>query len=175
MEYLFYNCKSLIFLPDISKWDIHNVTNISYLFYNCSSLNSIPNISKWKTFNIININSLFEGCTSLTYLPDISLWETNNLKSADFLFKNCKNLIITPDITKWNLFNIKNINNIYEGYHTNFSNDSLNINSGGSSQNFLLPLSADSQDLLNSLDFNLNSNSSSEENISNDFYANFYG
>ena len=56
MSYMFYghyyksdydcDCKSLISLPDISKWNTKDVTDMSYMFYNCSSLSSLPDISK---------------------------------------------------------------------------------------------------------------------------------
>jgi surface protein len=45
---LFRGCKSLLSLPDISKWKIKNVTNLEYLFSFCESLSSLPDISKWK-------------------------------------------------------------------------------------------------------------------------------
>ena len=38
MSYLFYECSSLKSLPDISKWNVNNVTNMSALFKGCSSL-----------------------------------------------------------------------------------------------------------------------------------------
>ena len=38
MQKLFFGCKSLISLPDISKWDTSNVTNMSNMFNGCSSL-----------------------------------------------------------------------------------------------------------------------------------------
>jgi surface protein len=44
--YLFSDCKSLSTLPDISKWNTNNVTNISYLFSDCKSLSTLPDISK---------------------------------------------------------------------------------------------------------------------------------
>ena len=34
-------------LPDISKWNICDVNNISGLFFGCSSLKELPDISKW--------------------------------------------------------------------------------------------------------------------------------
>ena len=49
MRRIFYNCKSLVSLPDITKWNTTNVTNISLKFYNCKSLVSLPDISKWKS------------------------------------------------------------------------------------------------------------------------------
>ena len=49
MSNIFYNCKSLQYLPDISKWNISNATDISSIFYNCKSLQYLPDISKWDT------------------------------------------------------------------------------------------------------------------------------
>ena len=103
MPLLFYECKSLLSLPDISKWNINNVTNINYLFFRCESLSSLPDISKWNVYNIREINYLFYNCISLSYLPDISKWNLNNALST------------LPDISTWNLnnvINIKSINNL---------------------------------------------------------------
>ena len=59
LKEMFYNCKSLIFLPNIYKLDTKNVTDISSMFYNCESLSSLPDISKWNTTNVSDMNSLF--------------------------------------------------------------------------------------------------------------------
>ena len=53
---LFYKCQSLKSLPDISKWNTSNATDMNGLFYECSSLLSLPDISKWNTNNVIYIN-----------------------------------------------------------------------------------------------------------------------
>jgi surface protein len=52
MKKMFFNCSSLISLPDISKWNTTNVINMKKMFYNCSSLISLPDISKWNTSNV---------------------------------------------------------------------------------------------------------------------------
>ena len=44
------------------------------MFRRCSSLSSIPNISKWETNNVTDMNEIFLKCTSLSSLPDISKW-----------------------------------------------------------------------------------------------------
>ena len=49
-----------------------NVIDMNCLFYNYFSLLFLPDISKWNINNVIAINDLFYGCTSLTILPDIS-------------------------------------------------------------------------------------------------------
>ena len=63
---------SLEIIPDISKWDMSNVTDVSYMFYECQVIRSLPNISKWKTNKFNDLSNLFLGCTKLLSFPDIS-------------------------------------------------------------------------------------------------------
>ena len=46
---MFSNCERLKELPDISKWNTNNVTNMNYIFSNCRSLKELHDISKWNT------------------------------------------------------------------------------------------------------------------------------
>ena len=62
MSNMFYGCKSLLSLPDISKWNTINVTNMSYMFYGCELILSLPDISKWNTINVTNMSYMFYGC-----------------------------------------------------------------------------------------------------------------
>ena len=62
MSYMFYNCRSLISLPDISKWNTANVKDMTCMFYNCSSLKSFPDISKWKLNKELDKKDMFNGC-----------------------------------------------------------------------------------------------------------------
>ena len=43
---MFSNCYLLEILSDISKWNINNLENISYMFFGCKSLKSLPDLSK---------------------------------------------------------------------------------------------------------------------------------
>ena len=43
---------------------------MSYMFNGCSSLKSLPDISKWNTNNVTNMNNMFGGCELLKLLPD---------------------------------------------------------------------------------------------------------
>ena len=56
-------------LPDISKWNISNVEDMSCMFYGCNSLNSLPDISKWNTSNDNHTSGMFEGCISSLNIP----------------------------------------------------------------------------------------------------------
>ena len=44
---------------------------MSGIFYGCSSLTKLPDISKWNTNNATDMNGIFDGCVSLIKLPDI--------------------------------------------------------------------------------------------------------
>ena len=59
---MFYNCSSLVSLPDISKWNTANVTYMGGMFSNCSSLKSLPDISKWKLNKKLYKYDMFKGC-----------------------------------------------------------------------------------------------------------------
>jgi len=52
MNNMFKCSKSLTPLPDISKWNINNVTNMTDIFSYCKSLTSLPYISKWNINNV---------------------------------------------------------------------------------------------------------------------------
>ena len=88
---MFEGCSSLSSLPDISKWNTNNVTNIIGMFNRCSSLSSLDDISKWNTNNVMRLPNSFEF---------------NKIKN----FYECPNMILSIDIkTKikiihsWNL------------------------------------------------------------------------
>ena len=100
---MFYGCSSLESLPNISKWNIENIIDISGLFYKCSSLKYIPDISKWDISNVKNMSGLFYKCSSLEELPDISKWNTSNILYMVGLFGRCSSLKLLPDISNWNV------------------------------------------------------------------------
>ena len=106
MSYMFYNCKTLNSLSDISKWNTSNVNNMSYMFSGCNLLKSLPNISNWNTNNVTNMNDMFSDCKSLNSLPDISNWDTSQVNDFSFIFFGCESLKTLPDISKWKTSNI---------------------------------------------------------------------
>ena len=100
MSYMFQGCKSLSFLPDISKWNTNNVTNMSFMLNGCKSLTSLPDISKWNTNNVMNMSYMFNGCSSLASLPDISKWNTKFVDITN-IFLGCSNIIFSNAIKKF--------------------------------------------------------------------------
>ena len=85
---IFMDCKQLISLPDLSKWDTSQVTNIENLFNGCSSLTSINCIYGWNTKNIVKMNGFIRDCKKLPHDTTENLrirWNTSSAKSIDFL------------------------------------------------------------------------------------------
>ena len=117
MNFIFYKCSSLISLPDISKWDTKNVTNMYGMFYGCSSLISLPDISKWNIKNVTDMSSMFYGCSSLISLPDISKWNIQNVTDMSYMFNECSSLISLPDISKWDTKNVTNMSYMFNKCH----------------------------------------------------------
>ena len=97
MNGTFYNCSSLLSIPDISKWKICDEKMIG-TFYNCSSLLTLPDISKWNIKESNNISYMFYNCSSLISLPDISKWNTNIEKNKRGILDNCLSLLLLPEI-----------------------------------------------------------------------------
>ena len=61
------------------------IININKIFFNCSSLLSLPDISKWNLKNVISINNIFKGCSSLLSFPNICKWDFQNIKDNNTL------------------------------------------------------------------------------------------
>ena len=110
---MFYKCYSLFYLPNISYWDIRNVTDMNYMFAYCHSLQDLPDISKWNTSNVKFMRSMFSNCSSLLYLPDISNWKTSNILDINGIFEGCEKLQTLPEISKWDTSNITDIGKIF--------------------------------------------------------------
>ena len=104
-------------LPDISKWNVSNVTNMSHMFFSCSKLSSLPNgIIYWDTSKVQNMDSMFCGCESLVNIPDIiTEWKISNVKKINNMFKYCKKLSSFPCASKDSLFKSIKLKAIFEG------------------------------------------------------------
>ena len=114
---MFNNCKSLSSLPDISKWNTNNVSNMSYMFNNCESLLSLPDISKWKINKVLNLSYMFNNCESLLSLPDISKWKiySREMTNYNYIFRNSYSILfpyIDFSIGSINKIELENNNNL---------------------------------------------------------------
>ena len=77
MSYMFYNCSSLTYLPDISKWNIKDKKIISRSF-SLSSENSSFKINNSKSNKITSLNHEIEDNNSLFENNNIYFVKNNN-------------------------------------------------------------------------------------------------
>ena len=77
--YLFY-LRMLIELPDISKWNAKNIQNINYIFSECKNLVFFPAISKWDNIKLNLENGEF-SLIYLSSDKEIKLSSVNNASS----------------------------------------------------------------------------------------------
>ena len=92
MSHMFYDCYTLISLSDnneISNIKIY-ITNSHCMFRGCKSLISLPDISKWNTSNVKYMNGMFSECNSIISLPYISKWNTSNVCDMREMFRELK-------------------------------------------------------------------------------------
>ena len=99
---MFFCCRNLKSLPDISNWDTNKVIDMNHMFATCETIKSLPNISKWKTNKVNNMTWMFSGCESLLSLPDISKWDISNMKfgGMEHIFYDCIKLSSLPKFYK---------------------------------------------------------------------------
>ena len=71
--------------PDISKWDVSNVEDMSFMFYSCENFNC--DISGWNVSNVKHMNHTFEGCRKFN--QDLSRWDVRNIKNNYLMFYGC--------------------------------------------------------------------------------------
>ena len=118
MSNIFSGCSSLSSLPDISKWNTNNVTDMYSMFSECSSLSSLPDISKWNTNKVTDMSHMFYYCSSLSLLPNISKWNTNNVSDMNDMFFRCTSLSSIFDFSK--IYRTKSLSSLFDGFYKIF-------------------------------------------------------
>ena len=64
---MFSRCSGAAFNPDVSKWDVSNVENMSWMFYNCSGAAFNPDVSNWNVSNVTNMVYMFGDCSGAAF------------------------------------------------------------------------------------------------------------
>ena len=80
--------------PDISHWDVSNVTNMRGLFQTASNFNQ--DLSNWDVSNVTNMQNLFSLASNLNV--DISCWDVSQVTSCiNFNYSSTSSNIIRPE------------------------------------------------------------------------------
>ena len=69
MGFMFYECKQLKSVGDLSDWDVSNVEHMHYMFYNCENLKSIGDLSDWNVSSGVKTGYMF-FCSAITNIPN---------------------------------------------------------------------------------------------------------
>ena len=96
---MFKGCSSLLSLPDISNWNVENVTSMNNMFESCSSLIDIPDLSKWEINKNVTFKNMFSKCFSLIKIPYF-IENNNNIADKKQIFDDCISLVFNPNIKK---------------------------------------------------------------------------
>ena len=116
---IFQFCESLERWPDLNKWNLINVKDISGVFCGCTKFKT-PNlkyIKNWQLKNITNMSLLFNDCSGLTNFPDIwNNWSTDNVTDMSRLFCGCSSLTNLPPCMKnWKIPKVTDLSYIFDG------------------------------------------------------------
>ena len=93
MSYMFYNCESLIELPDLTLIDFSKITNMDYMFYNCKSLTKFPDIYKLNFNEKLSTKNIFNNCNNIDDLYFIIFLQKLNININDILSSDFKTIV----------------------------------------------------------------------------------
>jgi len=89
MSLMFYGCSGAAFNPDVSNWDVSNVTDMGYMFYRCSGDAFNPDFSAWDVSNVTNMRAMFRNCLGAAFNPDVSAWNVSKVTNMREMFQSC--------------------------------------------------------------------------------------
>ena len=127
LNLFFFNCSSLISLPDISKW---NFFNSELEYYNrlidyiisMADVIEINKVLKQLSFINSNYDNQFLGNCGIkspqSNIKNIEVFKTifnNEAYIMKGLFAGCSSLKYLPDISKWNIGKAQNIRSMFLG------------------------------------------------------------
>ena len=101
--------------PDISNWDVSEVTNMEGMFLGNTVFNG--DISGWNVSNVINMKNMFSGATSFN--ENIGNWDVSGVTDMSYMFKDAT--IFNHDLS-WNVSNVTNMSHMFENA-VNFNQD----------------------------------------------------
>ena len=93
--------------PDLSNWDVSNVTNMSKMF-NLESAQTISSrifnsdLSSWDVSNVTNMSEMFKSAKEFN--SDLSNWDVSNVTDMAYMFADAEQF--NSDLSTWDVINV---------------------------------------------------------------------
>ena len=113
-------------IPDISSWDVSNVTNMYGMFLNAFGFNG--DLSHWNVSKVENMTDMFQN--NRLFNNDIGNWDVSSVKNMSGMFGGGD--AFDQDISSWDVSNVTNMSGMFLGQPFNqdiSSWDVSNVNS----------------------------------------------
>ena len=100
---------SFVTQPDLSSWDVSNITEMQYVF---SQSNFNGDINDWDVSNVTDMTYMFGGVGS-SFNGDISDWDVSSVTSMNYMFGNSS---FNTDISGWD---VSSVTDMYQMFYNN--------------------------------------------------------
>ena len=95
--------------PDVSEWDVSQVTDMGYMFYDASLAN--PDVSEWDVSQVTNMGYMFQGASSAN--PDVSEWDVSQVTDMGYMFYDASSA--HPEVSGWDVSQVTSMRYMFQG------------------------------------------------------------
>ena len=103
LEYMFYECDSLINIDELKSLDTSEVINFSNMFAGNQSLKNVNSLENWNVSNSQDFSFMFNKCYQLSDINSLKNWNVSNCYNFSGMFSECSSLISIEPLENWNV------------------------------------------------------------------------
>lgn len=95
------------FKPDVSSWDVSNVTNMYGMFSGLFEFDC--DLSLWDVSKVESMEEMFANCH--TFNRSLATWNVKNVKTMHAMFMGC--VSFNQDLSMWDMSSVEDISNMF--------------------------------------------------------------
>ena len=95
--------------PDISYWNVSNVTHMNRMFKNAEKFNQPLN--EWNTSNVIYTSGMFDS--AIIFDQPLNKWDVSNIYAMNGMFTGCRKF--NQSLNDWDVSNVENMEQMFSG------------------------------------------------------------
>lgn len=96
--------------PNISNWDVSNVTNMNQTFYQATNFNQ--SLDKWNTSKVTNMQNMFTTCTAFQG-QGLENWNVSGVTVMSDMFSTCPNF--NANLGSWDVRSLTTAPTMFNG------------------------------------------------------------